>query len=376
MRGPSLQYDLRIHRTWKCSACGRVVCTRGRETSKTCSCVAPPIFMQLIEAPRRLVFDATAFVSPVEPEIDEDGPDGLEEATAAAMAAILARAEASTAPQRSHYSESLARLATSPEQDHPVEGQEHPAEHLPAADIRGEDGALPPVSQERSSQERPSAERNSSHQHRIPRQRSRQGEPAREGSDRRPPRSRRRPTLPPAASTERDDSGSGSMIGDAVARTEWGDRQSSGKGTRSEPERMADGAGVGGSEPGNFGQKDPHRKSRRRRRQTGSTERPADAAGGPAASEAIEQNLAATDHIASPSETGPIRPRRPGRANVVPSSAAPDAGETQNEASTGSDNAPDLAGRRRSRRRGRRRGQRSGSDGSSGGSANGATEAE
>lgn len=376
MRGPSLQYDLRIHRTWKCSACGRVVCTRGQETSKTCSCVAPPIFMQLVEAPRRRVFDATAFVSPAEPEIDEDGPDGLEEATAAAMAAILARAEASTAPPRPHYSESLARLATGPEQDHPGEGQEQSAEHLPAAEIRGEDGALPPVSQERSSQERSSAERDRSHQHRIPRQRSPQGEPVREGSDRRPPRSRRRPTLPSAATTERSASGSGNTIGDAVARKKWGDRRSSEKGTRSEPESMAEEAGDVGPEPEDSGQKDPRRKSRRRRRPTGGTERPADAAGGSAAPEAREQSLDATGPAASPSETGPIRPRRPGRTNVVPSSAEPDAGETQTEASTGSDNAPDSAGRRRSRRRGRRRGQRSGPEDSSGGSANGATEAE
>ena len=383
MRGPSLQYDLRIQRTWKCSACGRVVCTRGRETSKTCPCTTPPIFMQLVEAPRRVAFDATAFVSPAEPDVDEDGPDGLEEATAAAMAAILARAEAAAPPPRSSFAESLARLTTSPGPDRPDEALQHGAESVSSAEGSGDDGSSPSGPRERSS-----AERGRSPRHRIPQRGPRQGGPAPAGSDRRTPRNVRRPAQAASSesSAERDSSGSDRAIANTTDRAVQGQHRPAARGRRPESASTANADGPGVPEENDSVLKVPPKKSRRRRRQAANTDSPADGT-----AEATDRTAEATDRTAVPAERDrnragsgaaaapsgieSIRGPRPAAPKDVPSFGESDTGGIRGEASAGADDASEQAVGRRSRRRGRRRGHRSGQDVSGGSSATEGTDA-
>ncbi len=105
MKGPSLQLDLRVQRTWVCPACGRTVRTSGRATSRTCACADPPVFMTLREPPQHVQFDVSKFVHYEDPalDVDDDAPDGLDEATAAVLAAIAARVEANPRPVRMGY---------------------------------------------------------------------------------------------------------------------------------------------------------------------------------------------------------------------------------------------------------------------------------
>ena len=67
MKGPSLQYDLRVLRVFRCAACGREVHAPGFTTSYTCECVDPPRFMTPLERPKTVSPDVSAFLSPPDP---------------------------------------------------------------------------------------------------------------------------------------------------------------------------------------------------------------------------------------------------------------------------------------------------------------------
>ena len=57
------QYELRIQRRFKCPKCGRTVLTRGAVVSRSCTCSEPAPFMQMIDTPRVLPFDPSAFAT-------------------------------------------------------------------------------------------------------------------------------------------------------------------------------------------------------------------------------------------------------------------------------------------------------------------------
>lgn len=82
IKGPILQYELRIHRLWRCPSCARTVRTRGHVSSRQCTCADPMPFMSVVEdAPP--AFDASKFVTyqtdelttPTEKELLEDLPE-------------------------------------------------------------------------------------------------------------------------------------------------------------------------------------------------------------------------------------------------------------------------------------------------------------
>ena len=77
MKGPSLQYDLRVLRIFRCDGCGRSVQSPAHVTSLTCACSIPPRFMRPLERPKTVTPDVTAFLSPPDPEdlIKEELPD-------------------------------------------------------------------------------------------------------------------------------------------------------------------------------------------------------------------------------------------------------------------------------------------------------------
>ncbi|MCA9037970.1 MAG: hypothetical protein KDA91_22745 [Planctomycetaceae bacterium] len=108
IKGPSFQYDMRAQRIWICPGCGKSVPTSGAVTSRLCSCREPPYFMRL-QIPMPLQeFDLSAFADD-DPSLDveDDGPDGLEEATAAVLAAIAERIENTVKPARRNYPSGL-----------------------------------------------------------------------------------------------------------------------------------------------------------------------------------------------------------------------------------------------------------------------------
>lgn len=80
MKGPSLHYDLRVLRIFRCDGCGRQVQTPGSVTSHTCHCSDPPKFMRPLDRPKTVSPDVSAFLSPqdpadlVEEEIIEETP--------------------------------------------------------------------------------------------------------------------------------------------------------------------------------------------------------------------------------------------------------------------------------------------------------------
>ena len=65
--------------------------------------------MRLIDPQPTSAFDATEYATPEDPVLDavDDGPDGLEEATAAVLAAIAERVEANVRPERRTYPSGL-----------------------------------------------------------------------------------------------------------------------------------------------------------------------------------------------------------------------------------------------------------------------------
>ena len=77
MKGPSLQYDLRVLRIFCCDGCGRQVQSPGHLTTHTCACSHPPRFMRPLERPVTVSPDITAFLSPPDPAepIEENLPD-------------------------------------------------------------------------------------------------------------------------------------------------------------------------------------------------------------------------------------------------------------------------------------------------------------
>ncbi len=83
IKGPILQYELRIYRLWKCPKCGRTVRTRGAVTSRRCTCAEPEPVMQAIDRPPVGEFDSSPFVTymgeedttPTEAELVEDLPE-------------------------------------------------------------------------------------------------------------------------------------------------------------------------------------------------------------------------------------------------------------------------------------------------------------
>lgn len=85
IKGPMLQYELRIYRHWKCPTCSRTVRTRGAVASRLCECSQPANFMQLIDTPAVGAFDASAFTTydnevdstPTERELVEELPAHL-----------------------------------------------------------------------------------------------------------------------------------------------------------------------------------------------------------------------------------------------------------------------------------------------------------
>lgn len=82
IKGPILQYELRIHRLWRCPSCARTVRTRGNVSSRQCTCTDPMPFMSVVEE-EPTPFDASKFVSyltdelttPTEKELLEDLPE-------------------------------------------------------------------------------------------------------------------------------------------------------------------------------------------------------------------------------------------------------------------------------------------------------------
>ena len=67
MKGPSLQYDLRVLRVFCCDGCGRQVQSPGHLTTHTCACSHPPRFMRPLERPVTVTPDVTVFLSPPDP---------------------------------------------------------------------------------------------------------------------------------------------------------------------------------------------------------------------------------------------------------------------------------------------------------------------
>ncbi|MBL8816062.1 MAG: hypothetical protein JNL58_08525 [Planctomyces sp.] len=106
MKGPTFQFDQRVLRVWVCPNCNRSVRTPGAVTSRTCGCAEPPLQMKLVDQRVPHTFDVASFISPDSPEYDDDeSPDGLDEPTAAIMAALLARAEAARPPRETPTAE-------------------------------------------------------------------------------------------------------------------------------------------------------------------------------------------------------------------------------------------------------------------------------
>lgn len=77
MKGPSLHYDMRVLREFRCDACGRTVQAPAWATSRTCTCSDPPKFMRPLERPKTVSPDVSRFITPLDPEdaIEEEDVD-------------------------------------------------------------------------------------------------------------------------------------------------------------------------------------------------------------------------------------------------------------------------------------------------------------
>lgn len=79
MKGPTLVYDLRVLRVFRCSACGREVPMPGSTTSQLCTCSDPPRFMTAVDRPKTPIPDTTAFQSPADPAEAEEPEEEISE---------------------------------------------------------------------------------------------------------------------------------------------------------------------------------------------------------------------------------------------------------------------------------------------------------
>lgn len=79
MKGPTLVYDLRVLRVFRCSACGREVPMPGSTTSQLCTCSDPPRFMTAVDRPKTPIPDTTAFQSPADPADVEEPEEEISE---------------------------------------------------------------------------------------------------------------------------------------------------------------------------------------------------------------------------------------------------------------------------------------------------------
>jgi hypothetical protein len=77
MKGPSLQYELRALRVFRCDGCGREAQSPAFLTTHLCPCSDPPRFMRPLERPPTLIPDVTTFVTPDDPAdlVEEELPD-------------------------------------------------------------------------------------------------------------------------------------------------------------------------------------------------------------------------------------------------------------------------------------------------------------
>jgi hypothetical protein len=77
VKGPSLRYDLRALRVFRCAACGREVRLPAHRTHSLCSCSDPPKFMAPVDRAKAQPPDMTAFITvPTEPDPpDEELPE-------------------------------------------------------------------------------------------------------------------------------------------------------------------------------------------------------------------------------------------------------------------------------------------------------------
>jgi hypothetical protein len=72
VKGPSLRYDLRALRVFRCAACGREVRLPAHRTHSLCSCSDPPKFMAPVDRTKAQPPDMTAFITvPTEPDPPE-----------------------------------------------------------------------------------------------------------------------------------------------------------------------------------------------------------------------------------------------------------------------------------------------------------------
>jgi len=73
VKGPSLRYDLRALRVFRCAACGREVRLPAHRTHSLCSCSDPPKFMAPVDRTKAQPPDMTAFITvPTEPDPPEE----------------------------------------------------------------------------------------------------------------------------------------------------------------------------------------------------------------------------------------------------------------------------------------------------------------
>jgi hypothetical protein len=73
VKGPSLRYDLRALRVFRCAACGREVRLPAHRTHSLCSCSDPPKFMAPVDRTKAQPPDMTAFITvPSEPDPPEE----------------------------------------------------------------------------------------------------------------------------------------------------------------------------------------------------------------------------------------------------------------------------------------------------------------
>ncbi|MCA9047901.1 MAG: hypothetical protein KDA89_04195 [Planctomycetaceae bacterium] len=98
MKGPTLQYELRIYREWCCPGCGRVVRTRGNVTSRSCLCTSPPQFMNLKEPAAAAPFDASAFATYLTEEFTTPTPEELVEDLPPREVPVTVEADGTTTP--------------------------------------------------------------------------------------------------------------------------------------------------------------------------------------------------------------------------------------------------------------------------------------
>lgn len=69
MKGPGLRHDLEIRRLWRCPKCQRELRFLGDVVSLSCNCTDPPVWMQLIQVPKK---PAPKFEKIVVPLTEED----------------------------------------------------------------------------------------------------------------------------------------------------------------------------------------------------------------------------------------------------------------------------------------------------------------